>query len=501
MDQIAAELRPYNLGLFARDIALAAPQDKLGTFTECAGKVGKMVRDGSLSASKVSDALWDVVRAHGLAATSEGEKFVAGIIDTAVGLAGEEEPPAPTGPQDYGEVSAQADKHKPREQTKSWWRDPSTIPPRQSLYDGHYNRRAIGATVGGGGRAKTTRALYEAVCMAIGRDLATEQELPAGKLRIWVCNGEEDQDELDRRVAAVCQHYRVTEEDLGGGLYVQSVRDNPLRIATLVRNAPVIDGAVMSYMEGFIKSRTIDVFMLDPLVSFHGVVENDNGHMDVVVKEGFGAIANRTNSAGELFHHPGKPKPGQVETTVEDSRGASALIWAVRSARVFNFMTPDEAAKLGMAEDERRLHVKIANGKANMGPLGRAKWMRLLVENLTNGDQVAVASPWEPPDPFRGITPADMELARSLAATGEYRADMRSPKWIGYALAARFELTVSHKGENDPKDVSRLKTILKTWISNKALKIEERKDGEGKLREFIVPGPFQPELPLGTDDE
>lgn len=388
-----------------------------------------------------------------------------------------------------------------RTEPPSWWRDPATIPPRQTLYDGHYTRRAIGATVGAGGRAKTTRALYEAVSMAAGRDLATAEKLSSGPLRIWVCNGEEDQDELDRRVAAVCQRYRVSEVDLEGRLFVQSVRDNPLRIANVVNNRPIIDPVVMGYMEGFITGQKIDVFMLDPLVSFHGVSENDNGHMDVVVKEGFGAIANRTNSAGELLHHPGKPKPGQVETTVEDSRGASAVIWAVRSARVFNFMTLDEAARLGMAEDERRLHIRIANGKANMGPLGKAKWMKLLVENLPNGDEIAVASPWDPPDPFHGVTSTDMELARTLAATGEYRADPRSPKWIGYALAAHFELQVTHKGASDPRDVSRLKTIIKTWIANKVLATTERNDGDGKKREFIVPGSFKPETTVEIDDE
>jgi hypothetical protein len=254
-------------------------------------------------------------------------------------------------------------------------------------------------------------------------------------------------------------------------------------------------------MTDFISANAIDVFMIDPLVSFHGVIENDNSHMDVVVKEGFGAIANQTNSAGELFHHPGKPRPGQAETTVEDSRGASAVIWAVRSARVFNFTTPEEAVKLGLSEDERRLHIRITNGKANAGPLGKAKWMRLVVENLANGDAVAAASPFSPPDPFKNVTTADMELARKLAATGEYRADMRSPKWIGYALATHFDLKIVHKGNNDPKDLEQLKSIIKTWLSNKVLKIEERKDNDNKTREYMAAGSFKNEAPAYSDDE
>lgn len=401
-----------------------------------------------------------------------------------------------------------ADRPKPsgsspaRTPPSAWWRDPCTIPQRSTLFDGHYIRRAIGATVGGGGRAKTTRGVYEAVCMATGRDLATGGPLPVGTLRIWALNGEEDQDELDRRVAAVCQRYEVSQEDLGGRLFVQSVRDDPLRIATIVNNRPIIDPAAVKFMEDFITSRSIDVFMLDPFVSFHGVSENDNGHIDVVIKEGFGAIANRTNSAGELFHHPGKPKPGQADTTVDDSRGASALIWAVRSARVFNFMSPEEAARLGLSEDERRLHVRISNGKANMGPLGKAKWMRIEVENLPNGDAVAVASSYEPPDPFRGVTTADMELARKLAATGDYRADQRSPEWFGYALATHFDLPVTPGGINEKKDLERIKTIMKTWISNKVLTIATKKDADGKERKFIVPGPFKPdEITVGSSDE
>src|SRR4029077_10410293 len=78
---------------------------------------------------------------------------------------------------------------------KPWWRDPTTLPPRQFLYDRHYVRRAIGATIAGGGRGKTTRAVYEAISMAIGRDLATREALPSGPLRVCMWNGEEDQDE------------------------------------------------------------------------------------------------------------------------------------------------------------------------------------------------------------------------------------------------------------------------------------------------------------------
>jgi hypothetical protein len=147
--------------------------------------------------------------------------------------------------RDDTELAPQGDKTKTdtsetekpkRDLPRAWWRDPATIPPRSSLYEGHYIRRTIGATIGGGGRAKTTRGIYEGISMAVGFDIATKEKLPAGELRVWICNGEEDQDELDRRVVAACQRYGISQADLGGRLFVQSVRDNPLRIATLVNN-------------------------------------------------------------------------------------------------------------------------------------------------------------------------------------------------------------------------------------------------------------------------
>jgi hypothetical protein len=407
-----------------------------------------------------------------------------------------DEPPA-QGPDDYGLAG-----DKPREQQvdsdqadgatrlecEPWNRDPATIPPREFLYNRHYIRKNISASIGAGGRLKTSHGIFEAIEMVVGRNLTSGEDLPVGPLRVLCLNAEEDQDELDRRVAAVCQRYGVTKSDLGSRLFVKSVRNHPLRLATIVRGVPALNEPVLAALATLIEQKQADVFMLDPWVSFHAVNESSNPDMDLVIKEGLGTIANNTNSAGEIFHHPGKPKIGQAETTVEDARGASAIIWAVRSARTFNFMTPDEAAKLGIAEDNRRRHIRIANGKANMGPVGKADWIKIELENLPNGDEVACSSRWTPPNPFDGVSTTDMATGAQLAATGALRADSRSPAWFGYALADLLHIPVSYGADNNPKDLARLNTIIKTWIKNKVLKIEPREDESRRERKFIVPG-------------
>ena len=210
------------------------------------------------------------------------------------------------------------------------WRNPATIPSREFLFARHYVRNNMGATIGAGGRAKTTYGLAEFVFMACGRNQMTGEQIEP--LRVWYLNGEEDQDQLDRRVAAICQHYKIEQIDCGDRLFVQSVRDDPMRFAVMDKNGrPSLDRELFAQFEAGLKAKQFDVWAIDPLISFHSVNESSNEHMDLLIKEGLGRIASRTNTAGELFHHPGKPKPGQAETTVEDARGASAVIWAVRS--------------------------------------------------------------------------------------------------------------------------------------------------------------------------
>jgi len=75
--------------------------------------------------------------------------------------------------------------------------------------------------------------------MVTARNLTSSKALPHEPLRVVYLNAEEDQDELDRRVAAICKRYSVTEADLGGRLVVKSVRDRPLRLAILKRGTPM----------------------------------------------------------------------------------------------------------------------------------------------------------------------------------------------------------------------------------------------------------------------
>ena len=209
--------------------------------------------------------------------------------------------------------------------------DPATIPKRAWLHAGHYIRQATTATVGPGGYGKTTLQLYEAIRMV------------ADGLRVWYLSGEDPKVELDRRIAAHCRHHAVHIKDMPGRLFVDDRTTFPFFIAHSKRTAEVsFDEKSLAQFESAIAEAKIDVVLLDPFVSFHSVPENDNGCVDQVVKR-VALISYRQNSCIEFSHHVRKPFMGQGAMSVDDSRGGSAIINAVRSGRVINRMTSQEA--------------------------------------------------------------------------------------------------------------------------------------------------------------
>ena len=257
--------------------------------------------------------------------------------------------------------------------------------------------------------------------MATGRPLLGIT--PPKRLRVWYWNGEDPREETERRIAAICLHYGITAEEIEGWLFYDSGRDQPIIIAEQTKNGSVIAKPVVKSLVDAILDDEIDVLIIDPFVSCHRIVENDNPAMDMVAKQ-WTAIADETNTAIELIHHT--KKTGGADATVEDGRGAVALLAAVRSAQVLNKMTPDDGAKAGV--DNHRQYFKVENGKANLAPPPEGKdWYRIVGVSLGNGgeiapdgDNVGAVVSWKWPDPLDGMTGADFDGWRlsSGAVTG-----------------------------------------------------------------------------------
>src|SRR5262249_58260039 len=127
----------------------------------------------------------------------------------------------------------------------------------------------------------------------------------------------------------------------------------------------IVNQLLVDSLVANLKAHQIDALILDPFISTHGVPENDNGAIDQVAKE-LAGIAEAASCSIEVVHHVRKSNGSEL--TVDDARGAVALIGAASSVRVLNPMTADEAGKAGIDPAQRRLYFRVDNGKANLSP-------------------------------------------------------------------------------------------------------------------------------------
>jgi hypothetical protein len=373
---------------------------------------------------------------------------------------------------------------KPKElkATAFAWRDPKTIPPRKYLYGGHLIRKFASAKFAAGGVGKSILALTEALAMATGRALLGIA--PRQRCRVWYWNGEDPREETERRIAAICLHFGIEAEELEGWFFYDSGRDQPIVIAEQTRDGAKIAAPVVESLVDAMLDDEIDVLIIDPFVSCHRVTENDTMAMELVAKK-WTAIADETNAAIELIHHT--RKTGGAEATVEDGRGAVAVLAAVRSAQVLNKMTPDEGAKAGV--ENHREYFKVENGKANLAPPPEGKdWYRIVSVDLGNGDgglldkgdSVGVVVSWKWPDPLDGVTGSHFEAAAQAIRAGRWKESIQAKDWVGKPIAKALGLDLDSKS-----DKAKVRGLIKVWLKAGNLVVIEEKDDHREMKSFV----------------
>jgi AAA domain/Primase C terminal 2 (PriCT-2)/Bifunctional DNA primase/polymerase, N-terminal len=390
----------------------------------------------------------------------------------------------------YAAGSEQAPKNNSKPETKPainatpWsWVDPTQVPLRAWLYRPSYIRKFASATIAHSKVGKSAKVMVEALGMATGKALLGVP--PDGKLRVWYWNGEDPKEELDRRLAAACLHHRITKADLGNRLFVDSGRTMPIVIAEGDKTGTRIAVPVIEQVIATLRASKIDVLIIDPFVACHRVSENDNRGIETVAKS-WAQIAEVTNCAVMLVHHSRKTYGEDV--TAESSRGASALVAAVRAVQVLNVMSSREADDLCIEEDQRRRYLRSDNSEANMArPAATAIWYRIESVKLGNapldgGDDVGVATPWYPP--ASKATTADNELHawQAVKAGGPWRESSQSKKepWVGEAIAQALNLELRFKGNEKT-----VRTLIAQGLEKGWLKRVEKHDNARRIRTFI----------------
>jgi hypothetical protein len=370
------------------------------------------------------------------------------------------------------------------------WTDPSTIPPRRWVYGRHYIRDFLSTTVAPGGVGKSSLEIVELMAIASGKPLLGQ--VPHERCAVWYWNGEDPMEELLRRVMAAAVHFGLTPDDLADKFFVNTGRTTPIIVAEKTREGIVINGPVVDQVIATIQKNRIGAMSIDPFVACHRVTENDNSEIERVAKT-WAHIADITGCSIELVHHVRKTNGAEV--SVEDGRGAVALLSAARAARAINRMSAEEAERAGIADPQ--FYFRTDNGKANLAPAAAAEWFRLVSIDLDNAtekdgseparpsDKIGVVEAWSWPDYTADVTTSDMEMTRVKIGAGDYRLDPRSPDWAGLAIIQVLG------AEDTEMSRAKAKSLLEMWLKTGALRVSREPDSRRRMRDFVRVGQFR----------
>jgi hypothetical protein len=376
------------------------------------------------------------------------------------------------------------------------WPDPRTLPRRPWVWGRWLLLGTVSAIVAPGGVGKSSFVASMLLSLASGRQEILGKTVWAGPKRVWYWNLEDGRDELEMQLVAASMFHGVGQDACADRIFLDSGPEGAeLCIAVEERDGYRIAVPVVEALIAELQARKIDVLVVDPFVSSHGVSENDNSAIDAVVKT-WAAIAKRAGCSVVLVHH--SKKLGAEKVTAESSRGASALVSAARVTLVLNRMDVAEAKRFGIVEDkERRRLFTVQDDKANRAPAEDAQWFRLASQNVDNstgqddpfgedGDSVGVVTRWTPPDAFENVTVEHLRAVQALVAGGSYKENHQAADWVGKAVADVLGISPD---KDATADRAKINALLRTWFGTGALVVVERRDPEKReMKKYVEVG-------------
>jgi hypothetical protein len=344
--------------------------------------------------------------------------------------------------------------------------------PREWLLGNQFCRRFLSGVLAPGATGKTALRTLQYLALATGRPLTGQHVFKRG--RVLLLSLEDDDNELQRRLAAARIHHGIEAADLKGWLFCATPKG--IKLADIKDGARAA-GPLEAMLRTAIRRRQIDLLGLDPFVKLHALEENDNGAMDFVC-DLLVKLAIEFNIAVDVPHHTKKGQ--QTAGDADAGRGASAARDAGRLMYTLTRMSDQEGESFGIQAEERRLYVRLDSSKVNIAPpSGEATWFKLVgvrLENGTadypNGDEVQTVVPWHPPKTWDGITTAQLNAALdeldAAMPNGQRYTD--APKATDRAAWQVVQRHCPGRTENQCREV------VRTWVRNGVLLVEDYDD-------------------------
>jgi hypothetical protein len=313
----------------------------------------------------------------------------------------------------------------------------------------------IGAVDGGG---KGAIAVVMALAVITGRPLLGERVWRTGPVAI--ISYEDDLDEWHRRIAAACQHYDLDYQAVLANIHFLH-RPHGDRIAF----AKMVDGGIVlpdgDAIIASLKATGAVLLIVDPFNHCHALDDGNSNAMIAKVAGEVSRIAQYSGAAVLVLHHLRKGATGSTD----DLMGATSLRATFRSCRILARMTAETAETMKITDPWR--YIRISGSKENYAPPPeKATWFRLIGVPLGNGevdpvypdgDEVAVATTWQPRPLFEGMdAPTLRAVFEAIHETihSPHKQAKQTP-WVG--------LPLTELASRNDREATR---IVKAWLAS-----------------------------------
>lgn len=179
--------------------------------------------------------------------------------------------------------------------------------------------------ISAGGTGKTTVALFEAVTLALGRELWGRT--PDRPCRTVIVTREDGREILVARLREICYSLMLDADELARAMENVTILDlsnEPFRLSCVIDDVVYPHAANLDALVAELKPWAPDWVIFDPLVSF-GVGEARVNDAEQGLVEAFRIIRNRLDCCVEGIHHSGKANAKEKALDQYAGRGGSAM--------------------------------------------------------------------------------------------------------------------------------------------------------------------------------
>ena len=283
------------------------------------------------------------------------------------------------------------------------------------------------------GTGKSMLALSMCAAVASGRSILGFQPHDENGQNALFVSLEEDSDEVLLRWQAMRQVYDIDTQDR---LHIAG--ENNIKFHTAGGAEEFISSAVFDLAE-LITQTQAKFVILDPLAQWR--LGNEDNATFSLFSSAIKQLCVHCDTTIMVIHHIRKPPAGfQSESHNADSiRGASDLRGAARTILLLDYETKIAEGVISLCFDK----VQYGKSKHKLPPMTMTQE---IVEtdkgNYETGVLVAYVPAHEQPMPAHEVDDYKKALRTMFETWPHYRSDIRSSKWLGFALAEHFGLDV-----------------------------------------------------------